>query len=178
MNEDIRALLYYVANGKTDALADLYKMLSSRIFNYARTITKNKEMAEDITHDVFLQINRQADHIAKMSEPCAYIMVIARNQSYNLIKRSNRAVSLSYDTLEIANNPPHDNLIFKEAFEELPANQRETVHLHLICGYSLKEIAGIQKTPLVTVKWRYGKALSKLRAYFKQEQEEKYNETY
>ena len=178
MSKDIRTLISDLAKGDINALAELYDMLSLRIFNYARTITKNKELAEDITHDVFLQINKEAARIAKISNPAAYIMIITRNRSYNLIKRENRVTSLSDDTLEVSDDSsPYDNLLFEEAFSNLPVNQRETVHLHLICGYALKDIAKIQNIPLVTVKWRYGKALAKLRAYFKQDKEENFNGT-
>ena len=178
MSKDIRALISDVAEGDVNALAELYGMFSLRIFNYARTIVKNKEMAEDITHDVFLRINKEAARIAEISDSAAYIMVITRNHSYNLIKRENRVTSLSDDILEISDNSsPYDNLIFEEAFSNLPVNQRETVHLHLICGYALKDIAKIQNIPLVTVKWRYGKALSKLQAYFNQDKEENFNGT-
>ena len=170
MSKDIHTLLSDLAEGNMDALAELYDMLSLHIFNYTRTITKNKETAEDITHDVFLQIKKQAARIAEISDPAAYIMVIARNHSYNLIKRDNKINTSLDDMLEISDDSSsYDRLLFEEAFSVLPVNQRETVHLHLICGYTFKDIAKLQNAPLVTVKWRYGKALSQLRAYFKQD---------
>ena len=156
-----------------DALGELYDMLSLRIFNYARTIVKSKETAEDITHDVFLQISKQAARIAKISEPAAYIMTITRNHSYNMIKRNSRT-NISTDELEETADDlsPYDNLLFEDAFSVLPANQRETVYLHLICGFTLKDVAKLQNVPLVTVKWRYGKALSQLKEYFMHDKEE------
>ena len=154
MSKDIHTLISDLAKGDINALAELYDMLSLRIFNYARMIIKNKEMAEDVTHDVFLQINKEAAQIAKTSNPAAYIMIITRNHSYNLIKRENRVASSLDDALEINDNSsPYDKLIFEEA------------------------LAKIQNAPLVTVKWRYGKALSKLRAYFKEDEEENFNGT-
>jgi RNA polymerase sigma-70 factor (ECF subfamily) len=176
MSKDIHALISDVAQGDMDALSELYDMLSLCIFNYARTITKNKELAEDITHDVFLQINKEAMRISKVTDPAAYIMVITRNHAYNLIKRGNRA-AFADEISEISDgSSPYDRLLFEDAFSTLPANQRETVHLHLISGYTLKEIAQLQNTPLVTVKWRYGKALSRLREYFTQGEQEKKKE--
>jgi len=62
-----------------------YDKLVSRVFNYARTITRNSVMAEDITHDVFLQTLKHASRIAKMVDPVAYIMVATRNHSYNML---------------------------------------------------------------------------------------------
>jgi len=180
MNKDIHTLISNIAERDINALGELYDMMSFRIFNYARTIVKNKEMAEDITHDVFLQINKQAVRIAKTTDPFAYIMTMTRNHSYNLIKRGNQITDSSNDVFEISDDSsPYNRLLFADAFSGLPANRRETVYLHLICGFSFKEVAKMQNAPKVTVKWRYSKALSQLQAYFIQDNEEgNYNATY
>jgi RNA polymerase sigma-70 factor (ECF subfamily) len=150
-----------VAKGNMDAFGGLYDLLSGRVLNYARTITRNNEMAEDITHDVFLQIYKHSARIEKMVNPAAYIMVATRNHSYNMIKCESRVTALQDEAFDVGtNSSPYDRLLFEEAFNSLPNNQRETVYLHLICGYAHKDIASIQNAPLVTVKWRYGKALS------------------
>ncbi|MDR0326375.1 MAG: RNA polymerase sigma factor [Oscillospiraceae bacterium] len=178
MSKDIQALLSRLAGGDMDALGALYDTLSVRVFNYARTIARSREMAEDITHDVFLQIHKQAAKLAKMSNPEAYIMVTARHHAYNLLKRG-RQENVPLDDAREAEGPSsaYGRLLFDDAFSRLPANQRETVYLHLICGYPHKEVARLQNAPVVTVKWRYGKALAQLRAYFSQdEKEEHYNE--
>jgi RNA polymerase sigma-70 factor (ECF subfamily) len=174
MSKDTRALIADIAKGSMDAFGELYDSLARRVFNYARTITKNKEMAEDITHDVFLQTMKNASRIEKISNPVAYIMVATRNHSYNVLKRESRIIILENDVIDNSAllSSPYDQLLFEDAFNTLPANQRETVYLHLICGYAHKEIATIQDAPLVTVKWRYGQALSKLREYFTQNEME------
>ena len=100
-------------------------------------------------------------------------MTITRNHSYNTMKRNNRTNVSTDDLPDIDDNSsPYDKLIFEDAFSVLPANQRETVYLHLICGFTLKDLARLQNAPLVTVKWRYGKALSQLKEYFMHDKEE------
>ena len=178
MNKDTHTLIADIAKGSMDAFGELYDSLSSRIFNYARTITRNKEMAEDITHDVFLQTYNHAARIEKSANPIAYIMVATRNHSYNMLKRESRVDALEDNIFDVDTiSSPHSRLIFEDAFNTLPINQRETVYLHLICGYAHKDVAAIQNAPLVTVKWRYGKALSKLKEYYtKNEMEVKCDE--
>jgi len=167
VNKDLHMLLSEVADGNMDAFGELYDALSSRILSYARIITRNKELAEDITHDVFLQIYRHAMRIAQVSKPAAYIMSATRNCSYNMLKRESHFTALNDGDFGIkVTESLHEGLLFEEVFNMLPINQRETVYLHLICGYKHKEIADIQNVPLVTVKWRYGKALSSLKKYF------------
>ena len=167
MRNDIHNIISEIANGDMDAFGELYDSLSSRVFNYAMTITGNKDMAEDITHDVFLQVHKHAARIDKMADPIAYIMVSTRTHSYNMQKRERLVTGLQDDVIDIsAISSVFNRLVLEDAFSALPANQREVVYLHLICGYKHKEIAAIQNTPLVTVKWRYGQALSKLKDYF------------
>ena len=179
MSENLHALMSGIAEGEMDALGELYDLLSGRIFNYALTITRNREMAEDITHDVFLQINRHAVRIAKLTNPTSYIMVTTRNHCYNLLKRGSQAAVSLNDILEVSDiSSPYDRVLFDDAYSRLPPSQRETIYLHLICGFSHKDVAQIQNAPLVTIKWRYGKALARLKAYFTQgEKEENYNES-
>jgi RNA polymerase sigma-70 factor (ECF subfamily) len=173
LGKDTRGLLADVAGGDMDAFGQLYDSLCGHVLNYARTITRSTEMAEDITHDVFLQVLKHAARIAKVDDPVAYIMVATRNHAYNTLKRERPLTDLPDEIPETCAAPSaHDQLLFKDAFDALPASQREAAYLHLICGYAHKEIAGIQNVPLVTVKWRYGRALSKLRGYFSQNENE------
>ena len=173
MDRDTHEMISDMARGDMDAFGELYDSLSSRVFNYAMTITRNKDIAEDITHDVFLQVYKHAARIEKTADPVAYIMASTRNHSYNMQKRERWVTGLQDDVIDIsAISSAFNRLLFEEAFSALPANQREVVYLHLICGYRHKDIAAIQNAPLVTVKWRYGQALSKLREYFTQNEME------
>jgi len=169
MNKDIRTFLVDISQNDMHAFGMLYDLLARRVLNYVYVITKNKQMSEDITHDVFLQVYQKAIKIEKAPDPVAYIMVIARNYSFNAIKRESRLTALEDCSItNTASASQYDKLLFEEAFNILPANQRETIYLHLICGYRHKDIATIQNVPLVTVKWRYRQAVSKLKEYFTQ----------
>ena len=166
MSINIYAALGKIAEGDTDGMSELYTALSVRIYNYARTITKSKEMSEDVTHDVFLQIFKHAARISKMANPVAYIMVTARNHAYDHIRRNKQITASIDETPDVYyTSIPIDKLAIEEALLKLPVNQRETIYLHHICGYKQSEVASITGVPLVTVKWRCSKAMSKLQEY-------------
>jgi len=148
MNKDIHISLADMAEGDMDAFGEIYGMLSVRIFNYARAITKNKEMSEDITHDVFIQILKQAARLAKIADPIAYIMVTARNQTYNYLKRLKHATVPINEIPETNTSLPFDKLLIEDAFSRLPANQRETVYLYHVCGFTQREVSKIMGVPL------------------------------
>ena len=151
-----------------DALDELYDLLSSRIFNYARSIIKNKEAAEDVVHDIFLRVYEQATRLAKMRNPVAYIMVATRNLAYDNMKR-NKHCSQTLDEIHDITAEPMSYDTLPDALSILPANQRETIYLHYVCGFTQKEIAKIMYAPLVTVKWRCKKAKQMLQEYYESE---------
>lgn len=169
MTNDIPILLANIADGDMDALGKLYDLLANRVFNYSRTVTRSGVLAEDVTHDVFLQIHKNAARIVKMEKPTAYIMVITRNRSYDALRSGGDTVPLD-ETLK--GSPQEEQLYLEDAFARLPVVQREAAYLHLVCGYTHKEVAKIQNAPLVTVKWRYGKALAQLKDYFTETEEQ------
>jgi RNA polymerase sigma-70 factor (ECF subfamily) len=161
---DINALLAAMANGDMSAFGKIYDILSIRVFNYARAITHNREVSEDITHDVFIQIYKKAARLVNTTNPVAYIMVTTRNLTYNHLKKLSRTTEYT----EEAETMPFDRLLIRDAFSKLPAAQRETLYLQHVCGFTQKEVSKIMGVPLPTVKWRCGKAMSQLREYFKQ----------
>ena len=168
MSQDVTRELTRLANGEIDALDELYDLLSARIFNYARSIMKNREAAEDVVHDIFLRIYGQATKLAKMRNPVAYIMVATRNLAYDHMKRSGYHSSTLDEMHDVAAAPMlYDSL--PDVLSVLPANQRETVYLHYVCGFTQKEVAKIMSVPLATVKWRCKKAKQSLQAYYQTE---------
>jgi len=171
MDNNINEILSNITKGDMNALGELYDSMAERVLNYAHMILRNKELAEDVTHDVFLQIHRQASRVVKVPNPRGYIMVMTRNRAYNLT-RIERRKSASLDEVPEAfvNEQLDDRIMFETALSTLPAVQREAIYLHLICGYTHKEIAAIINAPVVTIKWRYGKAIEKLKEYMKQDE--------
>lgn|GEM_PF-870298 len=165
MKIELRDLLNTIAQGDIDALGALYEEVSHQLFNYIRTIIPCRETAEDILHDVFLQINANAARISTAKEPMAYIMRIARNHAYNILKREKKiATGSAVDDLSNDVFSQLDlKLDFEQAYNSLPQNQREAVYLRLYCGFTHNEIAEIQRAPVVTVKWRYRQAVTKLK---------------
>ena len=163
MNKELKEFLSGMSEGDVNALSEIYDLMAAKIYNYVISITQKRQMSEDITHDVFLQILKHADRILRSSNPYGYIMAMARNQAYNVLKRERRIISMG-DIPDTAVEESCENaFMLEEAFDILPANQREVVYLHLVCGFTHKETAKIQNAPLVTVKWRYSKALATLR---------------
>ena len=81
-NDDGKIIDLYlsqIANGDESALEDLYNRLRVNIFSYALSVLKNRQDAEDIMHDCFLQIWSAAPSYKSAGRPMAWIVTITRN---------------------------------------------------------------------------------------------------
>ena len=54
--DKIENLIMLIQNGQQNALGELYDICFQQIFQYIYSIVKNKEYAQDLTHDTFIQI--------------------------------------------------------------------------------------------------------------------------
>ena len=176
MNKEVHDFIVRMAKGDMDALGGLYDMLSVRIFNYARLIAKNKEMAEDVTHDVFIKIHEQSSRLTKISDPTAYIMVTTRNKTYDYLKPHSRTTISLDDASEVSISNSNDRVLIWDAFSQLDTNQQEAAYLHYFYGFTQKEVAKITGVSLITVKRRCAKALSQIQSYFKENEEDNFDE--
>jgi len=165
MNPDIQSVFIRLAAGDINALDEIYTLFSLRVFNYVRTIVKNKQTAEDITHDVFLRVLGAAKRLANMQNPPGYVMTIARNLAYDEVRKNKFSNVPLGEMRDMTTELMYEEEL-PDALSALTPVQRETIYLHYICGFTQKEVARIMRVPLVTVKWRCKKAKQNLHNYF------------
>ena len=85
-------LLESLAKGDRQAYNLLYLMYAPKVEVFVEKLVKNKETAEDITHNVFLQVWEKRDIISKVNSFNQYVFKMARNSvfdlfDHNLIKK-------------------------------------------------------------------------------------------
>lgn len=161
-------LLQKISNKDRNALGELYDITSGSVFGYALSIVCDNYIAEDIGHDVYIQVFKNAKSYKSQGKAMAWILRITRNISYNMIKKQkfetiicNGDINLLSESYEMEKESI-DKLILDEILSKLPDKERETIVLYLFAGISQKDISKITGVPLPTVKWRYKNALKKL----------------
>lgn len=75
---DMDLLLSWIAQGNTDALAQLYHLASASVYSYALTILKNTQDAEDVLHDCFVRVYQSASGYQEQRKPLAWILTITK----------------------------------------------------------------------------------------------------
>ena len=81
-----------VAMCDRDAFAVLYRSTSGAVFAYALSVLKNRQDAEDVLHDCYVNIYQTAQAYRSEGKPMAWIMTVTRNLClHKLRERSRRA---------------------------------------------------------------------------------------
>ncbi len=167
-----------IAQGSTDALADLYDRHAAIVFGLARRIVSRAEDAEEVVQDVFAQIWKQAARYSGGRGTVAgWIVMLTRTRAIDRL-RARRArpdedrgedagaamslTSASADPERVALSGEQVQRV-AGALAALPESQRSLVDLAYFEGLSQSEIAARTGMPLSTVKTRMRSAMGTLR---------------
>ena len=151
------ALLDRVALSDQAALKELYDLTSSKLYGVAVRVVTNREWAEDVLQEAFLNIWRIAgDYKASLSPPMAWMGLVVRSRGLDFLRRrtSDRAdVMQELDDVisdTVAGNSPNP-LDMTQASEQANAlhlclskldnRQREVVSLAYMRDLSHAELA-------------------------------------
>ena len=78
-NIEIEKHLADMAQGNSEAIAELYQKTSSTIYGLALSILKNAFDAEDVLQDTYLRVYAAAGRYVPNGRPMPWILTIARN---------------------------------------------------------------------------------------------------
>ena len=171
-------------------IAELLESYGKRVFNLAYRLTGNRQDAEDVTQDTFLQVHRGLDRFRGDSHIYTWIYRIVVNNSLRLKGRPDRAfVDSLDDTIEQFRDDipdevrqwttdPEKRCLYDELLREirkecyrfmtfrLTDDQRVVYVLRVMLGLSLDDISGVLKIDKNTVKARLHRAKRNLRSHF------------
>ena len=161
------------------ALRELYDLTSGRLYGMALRVVTNREWAEDVLQETYLNIWRIAgDYRSAISPPFAWMGVIVRSRALDFLRRrtSERADAgreldaTITDTVAGDSPDPMDTSEASEAawalhecLRKLEPRQREVVTLAYLRDLSHSELAEQLRLPLGTVKTWIRRAIDQLR---------------
>ena len=158
-------------NGDLDALKELYSLASASIYSYALSVLGSRHDAEDVLHDCIVKIYAQAKSYKPQGKPFAWIIRIAKNLCIDRLHRRKKesAASLEDEAEDLTVDPiaeTDDRLMIESFLSALSSEDRQIVSLHLISGFTFREIAKSLGMPPPTVMTKYRRAMIKLRKEF------------
>ena len=149
-------LLARVARSDQEAFHALYGTHAERVIRYAMSILRNRHLAEEVLQETMLAVWKTAKAFQGRSKVSTWILGIARNQAYNLLRREKRGQRLPEEKNQAVN--PSDNaeleVRIERAMETLSESHREILHLVFYEDLTLRETAAILGIPEGTAKSR------------------------
>ena len=175
MNADakIKLLQTEIETGNQDAYRQLFNLLYPNLYRFAFSLTKNKELSEEIVSDVFINIWRKKETIAAIDNLKLYLYISAKNTSLNYLSKLAKEKLVSIDQLNpfaaLPFSNPEQVLVSKEmntrihrAIEALPPQAKLIFILTKELGFSYKEAAALLNLSPGTIDNQLVIALKKL----------------
>ena len=172
--EDDVELLKAIAARDEAALAQLYDRYRVILFGLLMRILNNREEAEDVLQEVFLQVWRKAeDFDEERGRPFTWLVTLGRSRGIDrlrtLASRERVAEAGARDTVEVISDAASDAFkseqrgLVNKALAQLPDEQKRPLMLAYFDRLSQSEIATRLGAPLGTVKTRMRTGLMNLR---------------
>jgi RNA polymerase sigma-70 factor (ECF subfamily) len=167
-------LLHAVARGDETALASIYDRYHTILFGLILRILHDRQEAEDVLQEVFLQVWRRArDFDEARGRAFTWLVTIARSRALDRLRTSGARAKLADQVALSAGNDMGDAAedamkseeatIVRRALAELPEEQQRPLFLAYFEGLTQTEIAARLGDPLGTVKTRIRSGLMGLR---------------
>lgn len=183
MNTDpdlhLLCLIDRVAARDESALRQLYDATAAKLYGLALRVLGKPEWAEDCLQETFLQVWRSAaDYRASLSPPMAWLGMLVRSRSLDLLRRSQAQRHSQTDDIDdhLADtlagdipDPMDTTLASQQAWAlhqclgRLENKQREVISLAYLRDLSHTELATQLSLPLGTVKTWIRRGLDQLR---------------
>jgi len=173
--EEIVGLIQAAQQNKRQAFDRLYELFADRIFRYLYYRVGDRQLAEDLTADVFVRLLEkiqtfrlgQRDQTIVFS---AWLYRVAHNRLIDHLRKQSRsetesleAVTLSHDeTPDLAVEATLEQEELVDAISALTLEQKQVVVLRFLEGCRIKEVAGIMGRSEGAIKSLQHRALNAL----------------
>jgi RNA polymerase sigma factor (sigma-70 family) len=153
--------------GSSKAQYMLYNQYSKAMYNLAYRILNNREDAEDILQEVFVDCFRNISSFRFESTFGAWLKKILVNRCINHIKKKRIDLTLC-ETLPVIVYEEEEEVVYDtgkifKGIEKLPDGYRIILTLYLLEGYDHSEISQILGISESTSKSQFSRAKEKLR---------------
>lgn len=157
------------------SLEHLYDQYAHALFRYALALVGSPEDAEDAVQEVFVRIAGEQKRSESIANVKAYLFAATRNAAYSILRSRRRRYELeqavcaereTWATGECTQSG--ESTLLRQAFAQLPTEQREVLVLKILDGMTFKEIAQMVGASINTVGSRYRYGIERLRQALKE----------
>ncbi len=172
---DEKVILQHLQEGSREALAMLWDSHSGHVLNLAFRMLKDRDQAEDILMDVFVQIPKAVQGFRGQSAVATWLYRLTVNACLMKLRSDKRHRELEEEHLEIivesalgkeeSVNENFDPELLGMGLNALPAETRSMLWLKDAEDLDVKDLAEIYGMPEGTIKARLSRARTFVRNY-------------
>ena len=174
---DVRLLFGQLQSADGEAvLLKLHTLYFSRMFKLIHSLVKQRESAEELASDVFVQLWQRREKLSEVINPEVYLYVVARNKAFSFLKQRMNITepleNIDDFRLEVARSP-EELLISSEmlhrvnaAINQLPPKCKLIFMLVKEQSFKYRDVAEILSISQKTVETQMGIALKRLNKVF------------
>jgi RNA polymerase sigma-70 factor (family 1) len=173
-NEDIKRLLAAVSlNNDQSAYRELFIRLHNRLKQFAWSIVRSSEEAEEIVSDIFIRIWQNRQQLVTIDSPLLYFYTSIKNQALNQLRKNKRQQNLQTEAWLVQMNSiifnPEQLLLTSEmlrqiqkAVNDLPPRCRLVFKLIKESGLSYRETSTLLDLSVKTIEAQMAIALRRI----------------
>ena len=163
--------------GDNNAFEEIVKKYKDHIIYFISRYTKNTDIAEDISQDVFVYLLVNKEQYDFKYSFKTYLYMIAKCRAINYINREKRAINgMNYENLYIEDNDLEEIVYKNEKTKEIRKviNKLKPDYQAVICltsleGFKYKEVAKIMDKNVGQIKVMLNRAKKKLKEVLEKE---------
>jgi RNA polymerase sigma-70 factor, ECF subfamily len=162
MDSDHKFLMTRIAGGDKQALAALYRSLERPVYKFITSRLNDPHEANDILHEVFMDVWRSADRFEGRSKVQTWIFGIAYRKSIDVMRKRGR-MDLTDETFDIVDDSPdavtclaagQEAEHVRHCLETLKDDHKSAITLAFYQDMTYGEIAEVAGVPEGTIKTR------------------------
>lgn len=138
-----------------------------KVFRYCCYKTNNRHLAEDITQETFLRYFSQTTYISR-GKPLAYLYTIAKNLCVDYYRKK-QCETLDENEAIYEMKDLEQNIVVRQAVEQLPGDLQELIILHFVNELSISEISSVMSVSRFTLYRKVNRAMKRLKELLQEE---------
>lgn len=174
-----------IANGDESAFTQLYLHFGKRLIQFAVSLVRSREIAEELVEDVFVKLWANRHRIGDIDNITVYLYVSVKNKALNALShKAHELVTAPFDYLDTTINEfapdPYDLMItaemmarMRKAIDALPPRCKIIFKLIRENGLKYKEVAEILNISVNTIDVQMAIAVKKICTALQVEKPEK-----
>lgn len=166
-NEKLSQLIVAVASGAVNALDEIYRLTGKVLTATAYSILRNRMDAEDIVHDVMVQLVRKAKKFYYNKNALGWLCTMTKNAALSKCRQKRSRKEEPIETFRELSYVHEDDFIVEEIFDRLEDGEADLIRMKYWYGMSIAQIAETIKRFKSTTAYRIKRVEEKIQKFYK-----------